>query len=208
MNKRILLLSALLFVFAAYVNLYPFHGSVPAKKELTGFPLRSNGWSGLDLELSDPELQKLKVTEYLSREYAKDGKRVGLYIGYYREQKEGAQIHSPKHCLPGSGWLNLSERTRTLQIPGSGPVRCVEAVYRKGDNEQMFIYWYKMKGCYVVGDYSLKWHMILNSLRYGRNDAAFVRLSTRQSEGPEGGARVLEAYLRDFMPLLRGYLPE
>ena len=32
-----------------------------------------------------------------------------LYIGYFRSQRTGATIHSPKNCLPGAGWTPMTE---------------------------------------------------------------------------------------------------
>ena len=34
----------------------------------------------------------------------RDGRSLWLYIGYWATQRKGAQIHSPRNCLPGGGW--------------------------------------------------------------------------------------------------------
>jgi EpsI family protein len=208
MNKRLLTISAVIFLFVAYLNLFPFHEVVPLKKAFSGFPLQWNGWVGKVHNFDDVILEKLRVSEYILREYKKGPDRVSLYIGYYSTQREGAQIHSPKHCLPGGGWFKVSENIRTLDIDNIGNVSFIEAVYQKGDGKEVFIYWYKMKNTYITNEYKLKLYMVLNSLLYGRNDAAFIRLSMPVTDNVENSVYTIEDFMRDFLPLLKDYLPE
>jgi EpsI family protein len=181
---------------------------VPLKKAFSGFPLQWNGWVGKVHNFDDVILEKLRVSEYILREYKKGPDRVSLYIGYYSTQREGAQIHSPKHCLPGGGWFKVSENIRTLDIDNIGNVSFIEAVYQKGDGKEVFIYWYKMKNTYITNEYKLKLYMVLNSLLYGRNDAAFIRLSMPVTDNVEDSVYTIEDFMRDFLPLLKDYLPE
>jgi EpsI family protein len=208
MNKRLLLLSAIIIAFAVTIRLIPFHQAVPLKQSFSTFPLFLQGWSGREFQFSDVVLEKLRVSEYMSREYVKPPHQLGLYIGYYSMQKEGAQIHSPKHCLPGSGWQNISEKTGSTDVPGLGVVKYVESVYQKGDEKEVFVYWYRMKNAYITGDYELKTRMILNSIIYRRNDAAFVRLSAPVRGSVEDTVKVLQGFMTEVLPLLKDYLPD
>ncbi|KAF0221824.1 MAG: hypothetical protein FD174_155 [Geobacteraceae bacterium] len=208
MNKRLLIAAALLLIAGLVLHFVPFHQVVPLKRPFAEFPLQHNGWTGRDQLFTDVVLDKLKVTEYLSREYLRGGQRLSLYVGYYGAQREGAQIHSPKHCLPGGGWQKLSERTGTTQIAGYGPVKFVEALYQKGESRESFVYWYRMKNASITSDYGLKWYMILNSLRYQRNDAAFIRLSAPASGDAIGAFQTIESFMRDFLPLMNSFLPD
>lgn len=208
MTKRILTISIIIFLFALYLNIFPFHEIVPLKKPFAEFPSNLNGWVGEVYYFDSAILEKLRVKEYMLREYRKDSDRFTLYVGYYGAQKEGAQIHSPKHCLPGSGWFKLSQRKRNINIEGMSKVSFIEAVYQKGQDKELFIYWYKMKNAYITNEYILKLYMILNSLRYGRNDAAFIRFSAPVTKNIEDTTRLIEDVMRDFLPLLKDYLPE
>jgi EpsI family protein len=208
MNKRILIISVIILLFALYMNIFPFHEIVPLKKAFADFPINLNGWVGKVYYFDSTILDKLRVKEYMLREYKKSSDGFTLYVGYYGAQKEGAQIHSPKHCLPGGGWLKLSERKRSLDIDGVGKVNFVEATYQKSKNRELFIYWYKMKNVYITNEYVLKFYMILNSLRYRRNDAAFVRFSAPVTKDLKDTTYLVENAMRDFLPLLKEYLPE
>ena len=202
------IVSAFIAGFALYLALFPFHEAVPLKKGFSDFPLKLNGWTGKDQQFDDVILEKLRVSEYMMRQYTRDDNTVTLYIGYYSTQREGAQIHSPKHCLPGGGWFLISEATRELQVSDHDRVRYIEAVYEKGDGKEVFFYWYKMKDASITNEYKLKFFMVLNSLMYRRNDAAFIRLSAPVTGSREAAISVLEDFMKDFLPLLKDYLPE
>ena len=60
-------------------------------------------WTG-DEPLGESVLKRLQLTSYVSRTYEKQGTKLGLFIAYYAQQRAGESMHSPKHCLPGSGW--------------------------------------------------------------------------------------------------------
>jgi EpsI family protein len=208
MNKRIIIGSIIIFLFALYINVVSFHEVVPLKKTLDDFPLTWKGWEGNKNFFDADILDKLRADEYMSREYVKGTDRINLYVGYYGSQKAGAQIHSPKHCLPGSGWFKLYEKDKILDIENTGKINYIEALYQKDSEKALFIYWYKMKDVYVTNDYILKLYMIINSLKYRRNDAAFLRFSTPVVKDVEDAENVIESAMRDLLPLLKDYLPE
>jgi EpsI family protein len=208
MNRNLVILAIVVAATALLVRFVPLHRDVPLRKPFGSFPLQVNGWSGKDFGFDEVILDKLKVSEYMSREYVKSPHRVGLYVGYYTAQKEGAQIHSPKHCLPGGGWRSVGETTRSESLPGFGQVRYVESVYQRGEDKQVFVYWYQMKDATVTGDYGLKLRMILNSLLYRRNDGAFIRLSAPVTGSVEDTVASLRGFMTEVLPPLRACLPE
>jgi len=72
---------------------------------LESIPEAIDGWSILKTETLDTRtLQVLMPTSYLSRIYGKDGRQLGVFVAYYAVQRAGETMHSPKNCLPGSGW--------------------------------------------------------------------------------------------------------
>ena len=208
MNKRIITMSLIIVIFALFINMHSFQEIIPLKKSLESFTVNWKGWIGKDYYFDNIILEKLNVSDYIMREYRRGNDRVSLYVGYYSSQKEGALIHSPKHCLPGSGWYKLSEKQRVMKIDGLGDVTFIEAVYQKGEEKEIFYYWYKMKNKYITNEYILKLYMIINSLKYGRNDAAFLRLSTVINEDMNDATRAIDDFMIDFVPLFQDYLPE
>src|SRR5712691_8790631 len=80
--------------------------AVSLRKPLDSFPATLGEWQGRGgVIFSPPILAKLKLTDYVMRDYVDAaGRGLNLYIGYWDNQRRGAGIHSPKHCLPGAGW--------------------------------------------------------------------------------------------------------
>lgn len=207
MNARLLIVSALILSTAGLVHYYPFQVDVPLVKPLAELPLSFSGWEGRGGTFSEAIEKNLGVSEYVSREYGRGADLIGVYIGYYQSQRAGEQIHSPRHCLPGSGLEVVSERVTNRQIPGYGPLRAVEALYRNGTDGTLFLYWYRMRDDHITNEYLLKLAMIWNSLAHRRNEAMFVRLSA-QSPGDEAAAVAsIDRFLKDFLPVLAGHIP-
>jgi EpsI family protein len=207
MNRRLLTVAAILVAWGVLINCVPLSRAVPLQKPLSRLPARLGDWEGSSAELSGDVLKVLGVTDCLSRHYRRGAARVEVYVGYYDSQGAGRQIHSPKHCLPGGGWTIVSQQTREINLAGIGTIAPVEAVYEKDGVRQLFVYWYRMKGADVTNDYLLKWRMILNSIRYRRNEAAFVRLSTAMVGDERQALAVIEGFIADFLPRLQEHLP-
>src|SRR3990170_4220820 len=79
--------------------------ATPITCSFNEFPLHISGREGHD-ELMEKEVEdKLGVNDYLLRVYTKQGEPAfQVYVGYFEKQVTGSLIHSPQHCMPGSGW--------------------------------------------------------------------------------------------------------
>ena len=197
-------------ILAAAALIITFHKDtvVPTNRPLSEFPRQVHSWQISNRTEFGTEVMKvLKPTDYLYSQY-KDtgGKTVNLYIGYHGGGKDGGEIHSPKHCLPGSGWYEVSAHTGKLAIPG-GAINLVRAVYQKGDNKELFIYWFQVRDRSISSEYSLKLAQIVNSALYRRRDASFIRLSVPVGTDLDQAIASGEQFIRDFEPSFREFLP-
>jgi EpsI family protein len=157
--------------------------------------------------MSDAVLANLKPTDYLSRSYINSvGDRVTLYVGYHGGGKDGGEIHSPKHCLPGSGWFEVKSEKRVIAAAGDN-LNSVWTVYQKGDRKELFIYWFQVMGKTLDDEYSLKASEIINSALYRRRDAAFVRISVPFEMDESSASSKGEVFVREIYPQLKNYLP-
>src|ERR1041385_6398816 len=86
------------------------------------FPMTISKWSGRpDPPLTQHVLDVLGADDYLSRTYySASGEMANLYMGFYKEQREGDTIHSPLNCLPGAGWEPIEKQRVQLRTP-NGP---------------------------------------------------------------------------------------
>lgn len=198
-----LLMAAVAFYITLHKDL-----EVPMNKAFDQFPRVVSGWQMTQEFPMTENIQKvLKATDTLTRSYrSADGKTVDLYIGYHGGGKGSGEIHSPKHCLPGGGWFEISEKRRVLDISGAR-LNLVQAVYKKGDSQQMFLYWYQVQDKSISDEYSLKLAQIVNSVANRRRDASFIRVSLPFEAEEQATAADGERFIRDFMPVLKEYLP-
>ncbi len=73
--------------------------------DFSRIPATVGDWFGTDFTFGPDVLDILKADKTFFRRYVNSsGEEVWLFIGYWQNQKYGAQPHSPLHCLPGSGW--------------------------------------------------------------------------------------------------------
>lgn len=198
----------LLALTGLYVNLHA-DIAVPLNRPFAEFPREVGGWRAVsETEFSDRVLEVLKPTDYLSRTYTgSNGRTVQLYIGYHGGGKGAGEIHSPKHCLPGSGWYEVSNTKTRLDVGGK-QMNLVHAVYQKGESTELFLYWFQVGDKTISDEYSLKISQIVNSMFHRRRDASFVRISVPVQGDQAQAAATGERFVRDFFPVIREVLPK
>ncbi|MBI5141756.1 MAG: EpsI family protein [Nitrospirae bacterium] len=201
--------AAMIVAVGLYLNFFLKVDSVPPKKPFSAFPRTIGGWTAVrDFDFDKETMANLRVDDFLFRSYTNGDRQIQLYIGYYRTQREGAQIHSPKHCLPGSGWFQISEAKRNFSPPGSAAFEIVEAVYQKERDRTMFLYWYDMHGRKITNEYLMKLAMIWHSIADNRSDAAFIRLSIPDNaDNTEKTLHLGEEFLAQAVPQIESFLP-
>src|ERR1700674_1363464 len=141
------------------------HGeAVPLSKPLSTFPMQLRDWQGADVSIEPRIVQALGVSDYLFRVYqAPDQHLVFLYVGYYRSQRTGISIHSPKNCLPGAGWEPVSAGHMTLTGPGRQRVLVNRYEVENGLHRQLVLYWYQSHGRIIASEYRGKMYMVLDA---------------------------------------------
>jgi EpsI family protein len=182
--------------------------AVPAARPLVEFPVAFQGWRMVAQERFDAEVMSvLKPTDYLSRRYeAANGGKVTLYIGYHDGGPRSGEIHSPRHCLPGAGWQQLSTSRTVLGQP-HGAIHLARAVYQKGQSKELFFYWFQVRGESIADEYRLKLASITGALAHGRKDASFIRVSVPFEADEQEAAATGVSFIRELYPLLREFIP-
>jgi EpsI family protein len=176
--------------------------------DLDAFPYRFDRWTGRDGEPLDQEtLRVLSADSYLNRNYnvASAGLApINLYVAYYNEQRPGVSIHSPLHCLPGTGWEPLDVSTVDLAASGTtGQVR--QLVVRRNRDRALVLYWYAIHGRLLANEVLSKAWLLHDSLRFGRSDAALVRIVVPLPAGTDlaGAQQRGLAFARGALPFLQ-----
>ena len=175
------------------------------RADLTLIPLTVAGVAGMENELDDGIQDILKATQTLNRRYEEGDDVYWLFVGYFARQRFGSQIHSPRHCYPGSGWNVLS--TGKVDLVDNTPSR--KLVIQKNKERRVVLYHYQTRGGATTSELRLKTELALSSLLGRPLDAAFVRFSTRvlESESDDEAIARLAEFTRQLGPGIDRGLP-
>jgi EpsI family protein len=183
----------------------------PPSEPLTQFPAVIAGWTGSDQPIDQETLDVLGAGEFLQRVYSRGAQSepISLFIGYFPTQRTGQTIHSPKHCLPGAGWVFESSKYVNLVDADGKSHRVGEYVISNGDMRQFVIYWYQAHGRSVANEYMAKMYMVADAIRLNRTDGALVRVITpiAFNEDTAAARRRAEAFTRQLAPSLPRFIP-
>jgi EpsI family protein len=95
-------------------------------------------------------LKVLGADDHLSRFYRTDRVGVGLFIGYYKSQRQGDSMHSPLNCLPGAGWQPVEKSYLPIQVADANgqpsEITVNRYVIEKGLEQPVVLYWYQTTG--------------------------------------------------------------
>ncbi len=70
------------------------------------------------------------------------------------------------------------------------------------------LYWYQSGSRAIANEYIQRLYFILDSIRYNRTNAAFVRfISPVQGDDYEGTIRIMEGFINQVVPVLEDFLP-
>ena len=204
---RFYVLFLLLGISALYVYTRS-EAAVPINKSLDLFPQKVADWKMTGYaQFGERTLAVLLPTDYLSRTYHDShGNRLSLYIGFHDGGPNSGPIHSPKQCLPGSGWNYLNNEVKQVSLDGEN-IPYVSAIYQKEIEKQLFLYWYQVRDQILTNEYALKLAMLKNSMLSNRRDSSFIRLSVMATDSEDKATEIGEQFIRDFFPAIREALP-
>lgn len=176
-----------------------------AHAQLDSLPYQVAGWHGRDAAAPDAEtLRILAADTYLNRSYAGGSNTpIDLYIAYYGHQQPGVSIHSPLHCLPGTGWEPLDIATVAVTPSGGAGGQMRRLVVRKNMDRAVVLYWYAIHGRMIANETLSKAWLLHDSLRFHRSDAALVRIVVPvRGTAVDAAEREALAFAHDVLPYL------
>jgi EpsI family protein len=186
---------------------------VPAMRPLAQFPGAIAGWRAVqDVPIEPEVLDQLKADDTLNRLYLDPAGKtdIDLFIGFFKTQREGQSPHSPKNCLPGNGWEPVETGLVPIQVPGRAePIVANRYVASHGNDKAVVIYWYQSHNRIVASEYSAKFWLIADSIRYHRSDTALVKVvAPVVSDDIEAATAKGISFVEAIFPDLLHRLPE
>jgi EpsI family protein len=149
--------------------------ATPLALPLDSIPATLAGRVGESFPLDSAQIQVVGVTNYLYRRFPSDTAPFEIYVGYYEQQTQGKTIHSPKNCLPGSGWEALNQSVVTLQT-AAGPQTVNRYLLQNKEQRALVFYWYQGRGRVEANEYRVKWQLLRDSALRGRSEEALMRV--------------------------------
>lgn len=184
---------------------------LPPRKPLASFPDQIGEWRGATRPISDEILEVLGPGDYSQRIYQIPGQNqyVDLFLAYVPSQRTGDWLHSPKHCLPGAGWVPVASNLMPLARPGASQIIVNRYVIAKGQDRQVVLYWYQAHNRVVASEYWAKFYLVADAFRLNRTDGALVRVITPvpSSESLASGERRAGDFAEQILPILDEYIP-
>lgn len=194
-------------------GIFVTHEVKPKNAPAPQLPLRefpsAIGFSyGADRPFEIQVVRAIGADDYINRVYAGSTLPIELYIGYYRDQRTGDRIHSPKNCLPGSGWEPVHSTRIQIGSADGTPVVVNAFLVSQGAKRDMVLYWYQSHGRIIASEYSAKFWLVADALNHRSADGAIVRIWTTASDGEANSeARAVE-FARHVYPQVARFLPD
>lgn len=210
-SARTVVSAALMLVALLVVQFRSVGEGVPMRKSFATFPGTVGQWRGQDDTILSPDvLRILKVSDYLMRRYVDPAGHVTwLYVGYWQSRRKGADIHSPKNCLPGGGWDPVEAGRLAIPVGGSpSPIVVNRYLIQKDREMQIVIYWFQAQGRVVAGEVEAKLGLMRSAMLSNRTDGALVRISSPVSGTASETTERLVSYIQSMYPVLHEYLPD
>ena len=211
-SKSAVILSVVLLVQAA-----TFYGCsrkeiTPVNRPFAEAPAQFGAWTLHSEGVVEQEiLDTLKADEVLTRMYvnpAAGNVPANLFIAYFKTQRTGRAPHSPKNCLPGSGWMRTVADRVTIPIDGRDPIEVNRYVVQKGDAKSLVLYWYQSRDRVVASEYAAKVYVVADSIRYNRSDTALVRVVIPIVDNNQKSAeQAATDFVKSFFVPLRQHFP-
>jgi EpsI family protein len=191
-------------IFATHA-MAPLSAAQP-HRPLQEFPAKIASMQSEELLFETGVVKEIGVDDYINREYFGDGRPVELYIGYYKDQRSGDAIHSPRNFLPGSGWEPI--HSSRVQIGSAGETVIVnEYLVEKGNRRDLVLYWYQTHGRIIASEYWAKFWLVADGVRHKSTDGALIRIWTTAEDGEHAAETRATQFARQVYPQVSELLP-
>jgi EpsI family protein len=175
--------------------------------KLHDLPWQMGPWKASSEESIGPDVTAyLKPDEYILRDYAdqRGGATIDLFVAYFKSLQNTYGPHSPKICLPGSGWLVSSSKIVNIAVPGwPGGIPVNQFTMEKSNDRILVLYWYQNDRDVWAEEFRAKLRLLPDLIRYRRSDVSLVRVIA-----PLGGSTLdkaltnCEQFTQRIFPLL------
>lgn len=211
-KPKALILTFVLLMQAAAVYGFRREEVIPNHTVLKSLAKTLGTWNTVqETEIDAETLNVLRADDTLNRSYVNGatGRGANLFVAFFKSQRTGQTPHSPKNCLPGSGWVPSVSDTVTVEVDGRQPMSVNRYVVQKGESQSLVLYWYQSRDRVVANEYEAKFWVVADALRYNRTDTALVRIVVPlpPGENVDNAMKTATNFIRAVYAPLRQHFP-
>lgn len=201
-------LAVIVLLATAFESALPRAEAPIAPARLQSFPASIAGWTAQDVPIEQRLVAAARVDSYLNRIYHREsGEEVGLYVGYYRSQRAGDSVHSPKNCLPGAGWQAVRSSHIAFTMRQSFSPEANLYIVENEHQRYVVLYWYQSHGTVIASEYRAKFQTMRDAILLHRTDSALVRITVPVAGNESQAVQSAVAFAELIAPRLDEVLP-
>ncbi len=165
-------------------------------------PAGGGGWQAVPGKMTDWAPHFLGPRAEVNQVYIKDGRRVGLYIGYYNYQRQGVELINSENVLVPTGdksWAKSGESLRDFRL-GGRRIAAVQTRLRGVHGHLLTWSWYWIEGQRTVSPYFGKLLEAVAKLFATGDDAAVVIVYAPYDDRPAEAEAPMQDFVEQMLP--------
>ncbi|HKK21612.1 MAG TPA: EpsI family protein [candidate division Zixibacteria bacterium] len=156
------------------------------------FPLKIGDWTGQKQMIDQQTMEILNPKEIFAASYTNpQGLKIQVLFDFFSAEAAFGGPHSPRNCLPGSGWVISGSSENKINLNGRA-IPAGRFDLRLNKSRQVMDFWYVTYYGETSNDYVFKLYQMLSSLTFRPRDVAFVRFVTVQDPAHQEALKQFE----------------
>jgi exosortase A len=193
-------------LYAAYLD----RASEASGTPILATPAAASGWSVHTMPLTDWRPRYGGASASVFQVYYKGDLAVALYLGYYRRQRQGAELVTSTNIMVQQkhpDWANVGESRRREDL-GKGPVNIRQTQLRSVGQRLLIWDWFRISGHDLSNPYFAKLLLARDKLLRRGDDAAAIILAIPYDERTDVAQETLRQFVREMLPSIEATLAD
>jgi exosortase A len=173
-------------------------------------PAGASGWTADSTPLSSWRPHYAGAAASVSGTYRKHDRSVSLYLAYYRNQRQGAELINSQNVIVQEShpaWANIGETRRTEDF-GRGPVALRQTRLRSTGQRLLVWHWFRVSGRDLSNPYLAKALLARDTLLGRGDESSVIIVAAPDAESAEAAQETLRQFAREMLPSINSALAE
>jgi exosortase A len=201
-----ILVAALWPAYAAYLDTR----AIKTDGLMIQLPESYKGWNLQSEPLTNWQPHYVGTNAQVLHTYRKEDKVISVYLGYYRTQRQDAElINSQNYMIKQKHpvWSNVGETQRKISLRSKNGT--IQQTLLRAPNSRLLVWsWNSLGGTYTINPYLAKLLLAKAKLFGQRDDGAVIIITAPYESTPESAALSLQSFADDMLPAIDASLNE